>query len=201
MDLTFEDIKQSINYLISKEGGEKWTLDAKTPEYLKKHSFYVSKALEIDIARGAHMSEELKNDKKFALEIVAKNGLALQYFAPALLSDAEVCTSAIYNNYKSIEFAVELSKDTISDLLILGNVHYIINSIMRLKKKFEEDAKMGKPMTKSFMSASEIEKFFDDKDLVRRIIRADYKWVQYASERLHSDIDIFKAVIAAIRGE
>lgn len=96
--------------------------------------------LEIDHGGGAgnleFLSDRLKNDKKFVLFVVEKDGSALQYASEALRNDKEIVLEAIKTDESALQYAsLQLKKE------ILGNQYIqetVVSKVVSKLTKFRD---------------------------------------------------------------
>lgn len=187
METILCEIESLTSYLLD---SEKWPLNEDTPKYFKDNETYVLNAIDIDSRRAEFMSDALKSNKKFALTALSKNGLVLQYLDPCLLWDEEVVMAALLNNVEAVEYAKVFNKEMALELLKIGDVHSVMQPIIKLKKQYdkESDVEDGPVCKKRILE------LFDDKEFIMHIVALDSTFIQYASNKLCHDKDVIEAV-------
>jgi hypothetical protein len=93
--------KDALQRIIRKYG---WTFILSSPEFLHEHDLVLT-ALEQNLAVARFIGENLHLSRKFILDAVRTNGLALYFLGNAWKDDVDVVRTAAEQNGRAIQFA------------------------------------------------------------------------------------------------
>lgn len=167
------------------------------------------------------LSTRIKDDKKFILNAVEKNGLALQYASQALKNDKDIVLSAINNH---INAYVNASEDLKNDIEIIdyvmekdsiiywalpekfkdnetyvskvfNNPQAIYNAYESIPQKFKNRENALKVVKNAGYFLSKMPEYQDYVEIVSQAVQNSGDALRYASKRLKNDYSIvFNAV-------
>lgn len=188
--LTREGFNSEIKSLLGKRGMEYRDNEKQALYIIEKNRYKLNYGQQFNL-----VSDRLKKDKNFILQVVKINGLLLQYVNEKLKDDEDVVFAAVKDNRLAFCYASERLRNN-KELALLalkndGQPLYHIGNLLKNDRDVVNQAleNFGASIENIGLDLR------DDKEIVLKAVEKYYYNLKYASERLKDDKDIVMAAI------